>query len=237
MGMRFLSQNKGISLVEVMIAAAILGVITVAFMQMFHSNNMGINSIANRQEVSALNTDILAFLIPRDTCEASFSNARMDAPRAYNQLRTLSGDVRYQTSSAGANTVYGGIRLEHMELGHFVPSDPANTNNLYGKADLTIVYRPERKASGPGVIERKISIYTKVKSRSPSVADLEDLTGVCGGNGSCNHSVASRTGLGSDNMYTEVVRKIVAGETVQGCFVYDENHSHADFRIETHCCE
>ena len=70
---------------------------------------------------------------------------------------------------------------------------------------------------------------------SPTQVSQENSpTGDCQTNGECKANTI-RTNMGGDDMLFEV--SVKDDLITQGCWAYDDGHSHGDYRIEVVCCK
>ncbi len=112
-----------------------------------------------------------------------------------------------------------------------------NSSTVNYVIDRSDVYNKDAVHYCPPDYPRLISCRV-VDDQAPPVAPTV-LAGYCDENGYCYAGGGApaqylRTNLGGENIYMETV---INSSNIQGCWVYDPEHSHRPFRIEITCIQ
>lgn len=154
---RALGDERGMNLVEVLVAMGIIALISLGLTTMMHNMQRDQNSVKYRSDADILNEEMRALLSSQIACTNSFGGLDPSASSDITALRdgtTAPGNVTYsKTDTYGDRSV----RLKAMTFSkntHVVGPLPPNTAQM----TLTSTMETTKVTSGPSVVPREINI-------------------------------------------------------------------------------
>jgi hypothetical protein len=154
--------EKGISLVSVLMASAILSVIAVAFTTLLQSMQAGVNSSKFRSDADVLNEEMRALLSSPAACTATFGGLAVNTGSKIDIAKVTNGAAAPATIEFAAGKTYGdrSVLIKKMTLQDFVAGAvPSKAQMTLSNAMLTA-----KEASGPQNVSREIKLSLELDS-------------------------------------------------------------------------
>ncbi len=185
-------RKSAFSLLEILVAVAILGVASFALMELMNSLAKSNLNMQQQAEATHLHNEIYALLRNPDACLETFSNTAVDAgSTAVNSLKRANGTEAFNTTD-----LYAGKKLQIpvMSVGDFTldGSDPA-----VGQAVLWLTITKMGEPLGPKALRRAVKLH--VKRNNPGDNKVTSCVAVGGNLTSSASGGASYTAWGTTN--------------------------------------
>jgi type II secretory pathway pseudopilin PulG len=178
--LKLLRSTRGFSLVEVMIAAGMLGLVSLGVMQLTSNQSKSTKTFETKFEVTSIVAEIRTLLSNTESCKATFATNPANGGTAYDynegalsnpmSLRSVRGLVtrdRY-TSNTDKNLApsYGNanVKILSYELSDADPSVGINAADTQGTTHLIIEFYRGRGGLGKDTIKKKILINIERES-------------------------------------------------------------------------
>lgn len=152
--------RRGMGLIQVLMAAGLLGFLGIAIASMLTSSLRGQKAIEVRDAVRLMETELLVHLANQAACTASLRNLNPKSPGSSVSAIKRADDSLYV--SLGDLVQNRMLRLSQMSLSAY-GADHASSP-LQGKSKLFITFEPLGDPVGPKSFAREITLATTINS-------------------------------------------------------------------------
>ncbi|NQZ00325.1 MAG: prepilin-type N-terminal cleavage/methylation domain-containing protein [Bdellovibrionales bacterium] len=139
----FSSNEQGFSLAEVMVASAILGVITMAMMSMTRNQMRAMNFMEDRMSMMTLRTEIKQQLLVEGVCKSTFLGMKVKDNPVPITIKSQNGLVLY-SDSIPEKSRYDSLEIESLTLNN------VDVPNNIGSGWVEVVAQTKRLRDGTG---------------------------------------------------------------------------------------
>lgn len=164
--LKALRNQRGDTLVMVMVAAAIGMIVALGLASLMSSTQLTANNTQFRSDAGTLNEEMRALLSSSAACTNSFQGLVATAGASYNIITLFNGQTPPPPPTAAytAGSIYGSNNsttlLQSMTLSNFVAGGTPNT----GQMTLTNTLSTAKKASGAQIVVRTINISVQTNA-------------------------------------------------------------------------
>jgi len=189
--------NRGMSLIGVMVSSVILGVIMLGTMSFFNTAMQGQKHVEQKFSLAYLNNDIHQLLSKSGACTQTFLGKSFTyhvslSPDVYTDVTTLkntagSGVYYTYTDLTNPNTKYdnNNIKIMQFTLSKYIPDNTptsaSDPNFFTGTAKLKIDYETTQTVSAVSKFSRELNLTVKLKNCSGCPGAGPTCEASCGG--------------------------------------------------------
>jgi hypothetical protein len=127
--------SRGFGLMEVIVAAGLMGILSVGIMKMMEMQSTGSKNTMQNMEIANLHGEIAGFLAQQDVATFNFQGLNPTTVNALANLRNTDSSVRFQ-----AGQQYGSPKVEITSMSLGGSFDAIGGDVSFGRVPLTIVY-------------------------------------------------------------------------------------------------
>lgn len=185
-----IKNEEGFSLVQVVIAAGLMGVLSLFMLKMQENQRMNQNKIAMDGEISTFMNKLNGFLQRSDYCEKNLVGKSISSKEPFEIEKFIApnGKVIFETGQLYGNRMFELLSIKDSDF--FYDSDDQKTGNL----TLQVTLKKHKKSFGADLINKRIDLMVYL--------DDEGTISACNSN-----SFAG--GTPSMNIKTEDIHKVV----------------------------
>ncbi len=161
---KIMGTESGVSLVSVMIAAGILGIVTLFSIKVQEGMIGGAKSVERRHSVMGVFSNIRSFLANAEVCKESL--AGLKPAESVPEIKDDKGNVVYQENNFYED---GNIQLQSMNLSALTESFSGSSR---GFLDLNVVFSQGENRTGRqslGFLPRRIRLYVEIDPNNDGV--------------------------------------------------------------------
>jgi prepilin-type N-terminal cleavage/methylation domain-containing protein len=170
-------KQSGFSLMEIMIAAALMGGLALAVAKLMQDQSKAVKTIESRSEYNAVITDIRNILALVDSCNATMggqpASGASIANIDYRPDPSQPAVVRYVANQLYGN---GNVRIQSFRIGEFVRTGTTS----FGMAQLAIAFIFNDNTGGTKNITRKVQVNVETVDNTSTVIENCYSTGGAG---------------------------------------------------------
>lgn len=145
-------RQTGFSLVEIMMAAGMMGILSLGVMHLMTNQQAVLNHAETRTGELEIINQVRSLLADREVCLANLEGLRIG-----DELDHFIGAVGSPLYSVGQRYSQNGLKLESIE----VQSDQLPSGEALGTAELSFTFERLRQSSGPPKVTRSVAILVK----------------------------------------------------------------------------
>jgi Tfp pilus assembly protein PilV len=160
--MKFLN-TKGMSIVQVMVAAGLMGALAIGLMKLSQKNMKSSKAYETKNDITAIIGEIRGMLSSPDACKESFvpgGTASIDATNSgdtVTSIKNSSGNAKFQEG-----TRYGSVILNNILITDQQDSDVTVNSNDVGETYLKVTFDRGSQTFGNRMLTRNIKLWVKV---------------------------------------------------------------------------
>lgn len=162
------SEERGMSLVETMIAGAVSIAMMMAVGKMLMSTNSQVNNSEKRLEVVSVLSEIRGNLTNPSACENSFKNANAnDSTKTgtISEIKKADGSTLFSTGSVIGST---GIKINSIQLNSSDPGVTVVPGGGNGSTHLELVFDRNTETGSSKTIKKKIRLNVNTEAKTGS---------------------------------------------------------------------
>lgn len=173
-----IKKNKGVTIIEGIVAAALLSSVLFVAVQTFNQAGEKSATIQKNYDVDLLILNIRNLLSSKESCTASLKNLAPDNATGISELHASDGTT--QESRFKTNTLYGKIQITNYKL--FDDTTGADeVNTALGSTNLQITIDKGIVTEGPQTVVKNVKIYFDLNSGNTieSCTSIVESTLIC----------------------------------------------------------
>jgi hypothetical protein len=179
-----INNKSGFSLVEILVAAGLLGAVSLGVMRLTENTNKASKHASQKFETLNTLSSIRSLLSSGDVCKANFNEMVLsDDMQEIESLSNASGRVMFNKVDKYGN---GAIKIKSMRFGKFDPyRDEIEGTNYLGRGTLQITF--ERLGHAFGTKEMTKNLRLSVRVNDPIEKKLVDCSAQTSSGGLWSH--------------------------------------------------
>ncbi|WP_419172566.1 type II secretion system protein [Halobacteriovorax sp.] len=161
-------RNRGFTLVEIMVAAGLIGILALALMRMTSTSMKTMKTASSTSEINQIVGEMRSMLATPTACENSFQGLNANDSGPISQLRNDTNEDRYIL-----NKKYNGVTIESIRLSSAASEVSVNSGST-GETHLVIQFNKGKNTYSEELV-KKIKLWVQVDP-SDAIIDCRTLS-------------------------------------------------------------